>query len=44
VVDLHLSELDPFMDAVRPEGILICMDESSADTQQAVLEKLLTWK
>ena len=44
VVDLHLSELEDFMQAVRPEGILLCMDESDPETQQAVLNRLLQWK
>ena len=44
LVDLKLHELDEFMEAVRPEGILLCMDESDAEVQQQVLDKLLTWK
>ena len=44
VVDLHLDELEPFMDAVRPEGILLCIDESNPEVQQQVLNKLLKWK
>ena len=44
VVDLHLNELDDFMDAVRPEGILLCMDESDPEVQKEVLNKLLKWK
>ena len=44
VVDLKLAELDVFMEAVRPEGILLCMDEADAEIQQRVLNKLLTWK
>lgn len=44
VVDLQLHELEDFMAAVRPEGILLCIDESKPETQQAVLDRLLRWK
>lgn len=44
LVDLHLSELEPFMEAVRPEGIMLCMDEATPEIQLLVLKKLLTWK
>lgn len=44
VVDLRLSELEPFMQAVRPEGILLCIDESDPETQKCVLDRLLKWK
>lgn len=44
VVDLQLHELEDFMAAVRPEGILLCLDESDPDTQRAVLDRLLKWK
>ena len=44
VVDLHLDELEPFMEAVRPEGILLCIDESDPEVQARVLDKLLKWK
>lgn len=44
VVDLHLDELEPFMGAVRPEGILLCMDESDPEIQKRVVDRLLRWK
>jgi hypothetical protein len=44
VVGLQLSELEPFMEAVRPEGILLCIDEPERETQQAVIDRLLKWK
>lgn len=44
VVDLHLTELEAFMQALRPEGIFLCIDEADPQTQKSVLEKLLTWK
>lgn len=44
VVDLQPSELDAFMEAVRPEGIFLCVDEPTAEGQQAIINKLLKWK
>ena len=44
VVGLTLSELEPFLDAIRPEGILLCIDEPERETQRAVLDRLLKWK
>ena len=44
VVGLTLAELEPFLDAVRPEGILLCIDEPERETQQAVIDRLLKWK
>ena len=39
VVDLKPSELDAFMDAVRPEGIYLCIDTSVEEEQEAILKK-----
>jgi hypothetical protein len=44
VVGLTLNELEPFLEAVRPEGILLCLDEPERETQQAVINRLLKWK
>lgn len=44
VVGLTLPELEPFLEAVRPEGILLCIDEPERETQQAVIDRLLKWK
>lgn len=44
VVDLHLNELEDFMGSVAPEGVLLCIDESNPETQQAVLKRLLKWR
>ena len=44
VVDLAREELEAFMEAVRPEGILLCIDEPDRDAQQAIITKLLSWK
>ncbi len=43
VVDLQLDELDPFMDAIRPEGILICVSTESEEQEHDVLRKLGKW-
>ena len=44
VVDLTLDELEPFMEAVRPEGILLCIAEFDPEVQQSVIDRLLKWK
>ena len=44
VVDLHLSELQDFMDGGRPEGIYLCMDESDPEVQKEVIRRLIKWK
>lgn len=44
IVDLKLEELDPFMDAVSPKGIYLCMSSDSEEEQQAIINKLLHWK
>lgn len=44
IVDLTVDELEPFMDAMRPEGIYLCIDESNPETQKAILARLLKWK
>ncbi len=43
VIDLQLEELEPFMEAMRPEGILLCV---AADTvlQPDILRRLAKWK
>ena len=44
IVDLQVSELEPFIDAMRPEGIYLCIDESDPETQREILKRLLKWK
>ena len=44
VVDLKVSELEPFMDAVSPEGIYLCIASDDEEEQQAILKRLLKWK
>jgi hypothetical protein len=43
VVDLQLDELDPFMDAIRPEGVFICVSTESEEQEHDVLRKLNKW-
>ena len=42
VVDLQLEELEPFMDAIRPEGILLCL-AADASLQPDILRRLEKW-
>lgn len=44
LVDLKVSELDDFMDAVSPLGIYLCIDSSDPEEQKTILNKLLKWK
>lgn len=43
VVDLQLSELDDFMDIVKPEGILLCIAAHSG-MQSDIIKKVKKWK
>ena len=44
VVDLDLENLNAFMDAVKPEGILLCINEHDETVQADVIASLLKWK
>ena len=44
VVDLQLSELDDFMEAMSPKGLYLCIAESDPEVQQRILDRLLKWK
>jgi hypothetical protein len=44
VVDLTVQELEPFMDNIRPEGILVCLASESEEQEREILRRLLTWK
>ena len=44
VVDLKPSELDAFMEAVKPYGIYLCMDVTDEEEQKSIIEKLKKWK
>lgn len=43
VVDLQLDELDPFMERVDPEGILICIGTESEAQELEIINRLLHW-
>jgi hypothetical protein len=42
IVDLKLHELEPFIDAMRPEGIYLCL-AAPEDEQPAILKRLEKW-
>ncbi len=44
VVDLKVSELDAFMDAVSPRGIYLCISTDDTEEQKTILKRLLQWK
>ena len=44
VVDPDLEDLNAFMDAVSPEGILLCINEHDEAVQHEVINALLKWK
>lgn len=44
IVDLLPSELNEFMDAVRPEGIFLWVGADSDEEQQAILKQVSTWR
>lgn len=43
VVDLRRAELEDFIAAVRPEGILLCLESIDEEDEQAVLARLERW-
>lgn len=43
VVDLTREELEPFVDAVRPEGIFLCLPSQDQADEEAILARLLKW-
>ena len=43
VVDLTIAELEPFIEAVEPEGILLCMATESEEQERAILERVARW-
>ena len=44
VVDLTLDEFEPFLSAVRPQGIMLCLATEDEDTERGVLRRLEKWK
>jgi hypothetical protein len=43
VIDLLPGELDHFMDAVKPEGIFLCLPSASEQEEQTLLNKISRW-
>jgi hypothetical protein len=43
VVDLNKSELEDFISAVKPEGILLCVASASEEEEQAILKRVEKW-
>lgn len=43
VVDLTVQELDAFIDAVAPEGILLCLATASEAEERAILARVARW-
>ncbi|MGL4651304.1 MAG: hypothetical protein ACRC1H_18000, partial [Caldilineaceae bacterium] len=43
VVDLERDELEPFLDAMRPEGIYLCLASANEEDELAVLSRLSRW-
>jgi hypothetical protein len=43
VIDLKVSELEPFINSIDPEGILLCID-TDPDTQKDIIKRVLKWK
>ena len=43
VVDLQKSELEDFIGAVRPEGILLCMASDDEEEEHAILKRVARW-
>jgi len=44
VVGLDISELDAFMDAVRPRGIFLTMQANDFGEQRRIMERLTKWR
>jgi hypothetical protein len=43
VVDLARNELEDFIDAVRPEGILLCVASEDEAEEEAILKRVARW-
>ncbi len=43
VVDLNRDELDPFMEAVDPEGLFLWVATASEEEELALLKKVEKW-
>jgi hypothetical protein len=43
VIDLKVSELEPFMREVNPEGIFLCID-ADIDIQNQIIKRVERWR
>jgi hypothetical protein len=43
VIDLQMDELEPFMEAVSPVGILLCID-AGVELQPEIIRRVMKWK
>jgi hypothetical protein len=43
VVDLTRAELEPLIDALRPEGIYLCLPSQDEADERAILARLMKW-
>lgn len=43
VVDLEIGELEGFMSAMEPEGILLCIDSGEEEEQKEILKRIEKW-
>jgi hypothetical protein len=43
IVDLQLDELEPFMAAMSPQGLFLCLDAEQA-VQPDILKRLMRWQ
>jgi len=42
VVDLQLDELEPFIDAMKPQGLFLCL-AAEESVQPDILKRLMKW-
>jgi hypothetical protein len=43
IVDLQPDELEPFLDAVKPQGIFLWVGTEDEEEQRAILKRLEKW-
>jgi len=43
VVDIALDELEPFMEALKPEGVLLCLD-AEEELQPQIIQRVARWR
>jgi hypothetical protein len=43
VVDLHMSELEGLIAAIKPEGVLLCLASDDEEEERAILKRIEKW-